>query len=347
MKKENVAIIEELKQNLYYKNKSTEKQETELIKLKNDLEKYEDDLQYYKNKLIDLEKEKKFDNSQHQKEIEDKERKIVNLEFEIKNWKTEPKDKTFPRGILKTTPSGKYQESTPTETEIYPAAYPGEFGNYDIYNIRNSEVKEPNPFWAAYDPYGYNNPSEKDKPYKIKKDNEKKTLCIGGIQVVKNDSPNDYKEDFQNLSRSTKRVKHPDSEGESDESQDENSYSGYLANINSKKKDRNNGSPKFLGLGGIRLVKNDTLDDERNEVTLSERRKMPRFPYPPNGTRPVLIDGEIKYISDKVPYGDTGQYLEIEPPYEVNCHNRKFSYLRGNTTNDSLYGGGIRLDRCQ
>ena len=57
-------------------------------------------------------------------------------------------------------------------------------------------MKEPNPFWAAYDPYGYNNPSEKDKPYKIKKDNEKKTLCIGGIQLVKNDSPNDYKEDF-------------------------------------------------------------------------------------------------------------------------------------------------------
>ena len=50
LKKENAAIIEELKQNLYYKNKSTEKQETELIKLKNDLEKYEDDLQFYKKK---------------------------------------------------------------------------------------------------------------------------------------------------------------------------------------------------------------------------------------------------------------------------------------------------------
>ena len=219
LKRENAEIIEKLKQNLYNKNKTTEKQETEIIKLKNDLEKYQDDLQYYKNKLIYLEEEKKFENSQHR-----------NLELEIKNLKRSPEDKTFPRGILKNTPkedgilfsrhapTKKFgqQNYRPTGSKIYPAAYPDEYGRYDIYNIRK-------------------------------------------------DSPNDYKEDNQNFSRRTQRVKHPDSEGESDESLDENSYSGYLANLNSKKK-------------------------ERNEETLSERRKMQRIPYPPGGTPPILID---------------------------------------------------------
>ena len=116
-------------------------------------------------------------------------------------------------------------------------------------------------------------------------------ITVGTIQLGKNDSPNDYKEDFQNFSRNTKKVKHPDSEGESEESQDEDSYSAFLSKLNSRNCDRNNGRPKVLGLGGLQL-------------------------------------------------------LENEPPYEVNCHNSKFTYLRGNSTNDSLYSGSIKLERC-